>query len=60
MALCLARERKAACVYLTDDDIAQMNPWDELASVGREQVDAARGLIFSDGFESGGLGAWTR
>jgi len=52
----LARQRNAGYAYFTDDVL--VNPYDELASYWEAEVDAARCLIFADGFESGGLTAW--
>ena len=56
-AMSLARQRKAGYVYLTDDIL--VNPYDDLASYWPAEVDAARSLIFVDGFESGDLTSWT-
>ncbi|MEM8997239.1 MAG: spherulation-specific family 4 protein [Acidobacteriota bacterium] len=57
--LALARGRKAGWIYITDDlNDETMNPYNVLATYWAAQVDAAQGLIFSDGFESGDLGAW--
>lgn len=52
----LARLRNAGYVYFTDDVLE--NPYDVLASYWEAEVDAARGLVFADGFESGDLTAW--
>ncbi len=52
----LVRQRKAGYAYLTDDVL--MNPYDDLASYWSAEVDAACGLVFADGFESGDLGSW--
>lgn len=52
----LAKQRKAGYVYLTDDVLN--NPYDALASYWSAEVDAARYLIFADGFESGDLATW--
>lgn len=52
----LVRQRKAGYAYLTDDVL--VNPYDYLASYWPAEVDAAQGLIFADGFESGDVGAW--
>lgn len=57
-AIALARQRKAGYVYITDDDESDKNPYDTLASYWQAEVDAAVGLIFANGFESGDLGAW--
>lgn len=55
-AMSLAKQRNAGFVYLTDDVL--MNPYDALASYWQAEVDAACGLVFADGFESGDLASW--
>jgi hypothetical protein len=52
----VARLRNAGYVYFTDDVLP--NPYDVLASYWEAEVDAAQGLVFADGFESGNLMAW--
>ena len=52
----LAWRRNAGYAYFTDDVL--VNPYDALASYWGAEVDAARGLIFADGFESGDLESW--
>ncbi|MEM6453944.1 MAG: spherulation-specific family 4 protein [Acidobacteriota bacterium] len=55
-AMSLAIRRKARYVYITDDVL--INPYDALPSYWAEQLEAARGLVFADGFESGGTDLW--
>ena len=57
-AVGLARQRKAGYIYLTEDILD--NPYDVLASYWAEQVEAAQGLIFADGFESGDFSFWVQ
>lgn len=52
----VAKLRNAGYVYFTDDVL--VNPYDVLASYWEAEVDAARGVIFADGFENGDLTAW--
>ena len=57
--LSLAIERKAGLVFVTDDGLGMdNNPYDVLPSYWSDEVDAALGLIFADGFEEGGTGRW--
>ena len=54
--LSLAVARKAAFVYVTDD--VMDNPYDLIPSYWVSELDAALGIVFADGFESGDLSAW--
>lgn len=56
--LSLAIDRKAGFAYATDDDLSEMNPYDEIPSYWAEEVDAAIGLLFADDFESGDTSRW--
>ena len=56
--LSLAIDRKAGFAYVTDDDLAMDNPYDEIPSYWTSEVEAALGLVFADGFESGTVGRW--
>ncbi len=53
----LAIGRKAGYIYVTDDVLA--NPYDRLPGYWARQVDAALGLVFADGFESGNPTRWS-
>lgn len=53
----LAIKRKAGYVYVTDDVLN--NPYDMIPSYWTEQVEAALGLVFADGFESGDTTCWS-
>jgi len=57
VSLGMAMQRKAGWVYITDDVLP--NPYDQLPAYWSREVDAALNLVFADGFESGGLDAWT-
>lgn len=52
----LARQRNASYVYITDDVL--VNPYDVLARYWTAEVDAAKRLLFADGFESGDVSSW--
>lgn len=60
-AVALARNRKAGYIYFTDDHMTGefLNPYDELASFWSAEIEAAQGLIFANGFESGNTTQWS-
>jgi len=56
--LSLVIDRKAGFAYVTDDDLVMDNPYDEIPSYWTSEVEAALGLVFADGFESGTVDRW--
>lgn len=56
--LSLAIDRKAGFAYVTDDDLAMDNPYDEIPGYWTSEVDAAVGLVFADGYENGTVDRW--
>lgn len=52
----LAIARKAGFIYVTDDHLS--NPYDRLPGEWSRLVEAAQGLLFADGFETGDSDTW--